>query len=317
MPTNKNAHLRFKIIDTLLSSGGIYTKNQILQKIKEAGIKVSGPTFDKDLKTMREKLMAPIDYEQRSGYYYTNKGFKIFNRSWKKEESAALNFACEALNTLNVDLALEAQAVLLNITNRIHERDNRGDKKIIYRPPSTPVKGVEWLHVLYDAIDQEKALTIKYYKLKTKETKTHTISPYILRQYNDLWYVIAWCASRELTLVFALDRIREVKPAFVSYYQDPKFDADQYFQYSYGITHSYYDKPQKVIFWVDRDAYYYMEARPMHHSQKVLKETSTQVMVQIEVIISEELVMALRGLGKKIKKVKPGLLSIRINGTDN
>lgn len=315
MPVNKNAFLRFKIIDSLLASGGMYSKVEILEKLKEElGKSISVETFNLDLRVLRENFQAPIEFKQREGYYYTDNSYRLAKHSWTKEELAAFEFAYEALNTLShLDLAQEAQAVLLNLSGRMRKRKDETGKRIIYKPESPPIKGVEWLPVLYDAIDKEQTLTIKYYKLQTRETKTHTISPYILRQYNDLWYVVGWCAGRELTLVFALDRIRDVRPANVSYYEDPRFDADQYFQYSFGITHSYYDKPQLVKLWVTREAFYYMQARPMHHSQKVLKETATRIMIQLEVIISEELVMALRGLGKRVKVIGPKELVNRIS----
>ena len=314
MPINKNAYLRLKTIDALLASGIGYTKAEILVKIQdETGFEVSPFTFDKDLQLLRDNLHAPIEYTQRSGYHYSTKNFRLFSSVLNDEDVEALEFASDALNTLNVELAQEAQAVLMSIYARSKKQDSKPRKQIIFRPAGPPVKGLEWLSILYKAIDEEKAIIIKYYKLQTGETKTHTISPYILRQYNDLWYVIAWCAARELTLVFALDRIREISPAHVNYYKDPKFDPEQYFKYSFGITHSYYDPPQKVTFWVSKEAYYYLQVRPLHASQKMLEEKNGGFMIEIEVIISEELVMALRGLGRKILAISPDNLIKRIN----
>jgi predicted DNA-binding transcriptional regulator YafY len=317
MPNTKNPLMRFRVMHSLLSSGGYYSKKEILEKIKEeTGHSISTSLFEKDKQWIIDAFKAPIVYKDRIGYYYSDRNYSpaILVRKLSKDESKALDFAYEALNNLeNVDLALAAQEVLLNISGRSAEKAKKKGKRIIYRPPSPAVKGVGWLPVLYDAIENEKAVTIRYYKLQTKETKTHTISPYILRQYNELWYVIAWCAARELTLVFALDRIREIKPANVSYFVDPKFNADEYFKYSFGITHSYYEKPQKVQFWINRDAYYYLEIKPLHHSQKKLEEKADALLMQIEVIISEELVMYLSGLGKKIKVIEPIVLLNKIN----
>lgn len=316
MPINKNAFLRFKVMDALLASGSTYTREQIMDKIEEAlGQPISVETFNKDLRLLRENFRAPIEYKNRMGYYYADTNYRLAKHSWNKEELAAFEFAYEALNTFqHVDLAQEAQAVLLNLSGRVHQR--KSGKRIIYKPESPPVKGVEWLPVLYEAIDQERALVMKYYKLQTGEIKIHTISPYILRQHNDLWYVVAWCAGRDLTLVFALDRIREVKPANVNYFIDPDFDVDQYFKYSFGITHSYKSKPELVRFQILREAYYYIDARPLHHSQKVIKETRKGFEVELEVIISIELVMALLGMGNSIRVRGPiGLIEkLRMQG---
>jgi predicted DNA-binding transcriptional regulator YafY len=309
MPLNKNAYLRLKVIDALLSSGARYSKREILERIRDQlGVEVSPFTFDKDLQLLRYNLQAPVEYHARKGYYYSDKDFVLFRSELNEEEVEAIEFAYEALNNLgNTELAQEAQAVLMNLFGRMRKADRKG-KPIIYRP-NVPVKGVEWLPQLYRAIEQEQPLVMRYYKLQTKEIKTHTISPYVLRQYNDLWYVVAWSAGPELTLVYALDRIREISPANVRYYRDPAFDAEQYFRYSFGITHSYNDPPQKVRFWINKEAYYYLEARPMHPSQKVVEEKEDGFVVELEVIISEELVMALRGLGSRIRILLPSTLS--------
>ncbi|GIL21896.1 MAG: WYL domain-containing protein [Bacteroidota bacterium] len=314
MPINKNAYLRYKAIDALLATGRGYTKAEILRKIEEdTGIAVSPHTFDKDLQLLRDSLQAPIEYKQQTGYFYTSPDFRLFTQELSDDDIKSLEFASEAMNTLSPELTVEAKAVLMNIYSRAHKATGKPKKQIIFKTVAEPVKGLEWFRELYNAIDEEKALTMQYYKLQTGETKTHTISPYILRQYNDLWYVIAWCASRELTLVFALDRIRDLRPANVTYYQDPNFDAQQYFKYSFGITHSYYDKPQLVKFWVEKNAFYYMQIKPLHPSQKVLEEKPDGYIVQLEVIISEELVMALRGLGQRVKVMAPDKLIKRIS----
>ena len=308
MPVTKNAYLRFRIIDALLSSGGSYSKNEILLKIREELDREISPfTFDKDLQLLRNHLHAPIEYDAvTKGYYYSNKKFRLFQSELNQEETSALEFASEALNTLsNVELVQEAQSVLTGMYGKIHNQERRPGKQIIFRPASAPVKGVEWLNEIYKAIEEERAITIKYYKIRTDEIKSHTLSPYILRQYNDLWYVIAWCADRELTLVFALDRIREMKPAHVSWHMDPGFDPEQYFKYSFGITHSHDWAPEKVVFQIKKEAFYYLQVKPMHPSQRVLEETKKGCLVEIEVLISDELVMYLLGMGDTISVREP------------
>jgi predicted DNA-binding transcriptional regulator YafY len=306
MPINKNAYLRYKAIDAILAPGRGYTKSEILLKIAEqTGIEVSPYTFDKDLQLLRDSFQAPIEWKQQIGYYYSDPDFRLFTQELSEHDIKSLQFAVDAVSALNPELTMEAKAVLMNIHSRALKTPGKLRKQIIFKPVDGPVKGLEWFHELYNAVDEEKALAIQYYKLQSAEIKSHIISPYILREYNGLWYVVAWCAKRELTLVFALDRIRDLKPANVSYFKDPKFDPEQYFKYSFGITHSHYAVPQLVTFWVERTAFYYLQIRPWHPSQKVLEEQADGYVVQLEVIISEELVMALRALGKRVKVVGP------------
>ena len=180
MPINKNAYLRLRTIDALLSSGRTYSKNEILQKVQETLDQAVSPyTFDKDLQLLRNHLRAPIEYDTLSkGYCYTDKKFRLFKSELNNDETSALEFASEALNTLNnVELVQEAQSILANMYGRIQRPAGKPGKQIIFRPASPPVKGVEWLNELYKAIEEEKALTIQYYKIQTDEIKTHTLSP--------------------------------------------------------------------------------------------------------------------------------------------
>ena len=143
MPINKNAYLRLKTIDTLLASGIGYTKAEILVKIQdETGFEVSPFTFDKDLQLLRDNLHAPIEYTQRDGYYYSTKNFRLFSSVLNDEDVEALEFASDALNTLNVELAQEAQAVLMSIYARAKKQDSKpcsstsSSSRITARPPA-------------------------------------------------------------------------------------------------------------------------------------------------------------------------------------
>lgn len=170
MPINKNAYLRLKTIDALLARGVGYTKAEILVKIQdETGFEVSPFTFDKDLQLLRDNLHAPIEYTQRDGYHYSSKNFRLFSSVLNDEDVEALEFASDALNTLNVELAQEAQIVLMSIYARAKKQDSKPRKQIIFRPASPPVKGLESLSVLYKAIDEETAIVLSIINFKPEK----------------------------------------------------------------------------------------------------------------------------------------------------
>ncbi|HRQ51056.1 MAG TPA: hypothetical protein PLR74_11000, partial [Agriterribacter sp.] len=81
----------------------------------------------------------------------------------------------------------------------------------------------------------------------------------------------------------------------------------EYFKYSFGVTHRYTENPEKVILSFTPKQAKYILSEPLHHSQKLILESSEEVQVQIGVYITQELMMAILSYGANgafIKKMK-------------
>lgn len=62
--------MRFRIIDSLLSAGGVYSIDEIVDKLEvEMGFHISKEQFNKDLRFLREVWHPPIPYKRGSGYF--------------------------------------------------------------------------------------------------------------------------------------------------------------------------------------------------------------------------------------------------------
>jgi predicted DNA-binding transcriptional regulator YafY len=304
MPITKNAYLRYELIDKLISKG-TYTREKLHLKLKQLlnDDKLSQSTIDKDIKFLSNHFEVPIKYKKNIGYYYADPDFSLmFNLN--KSEQRALEFAVEVMDKpVSTFLHQEAQTIVNKIYRRINK--STGDSRIISSDASIKVEGENWLSPLYDAIKDKKCIIIEYNSPRQKKIVKHNFSPYLLKQYREMWYVIGYSDQKDFTIVMALDRIKNVRAAYVNFHNDPDFSPEKYFKYSFGITHRQFNKPEKVKFWVDKDAYYYMKVRPLHKSQKVLQETDDGFIVQLEVYLSEELLITLMGLGSRVKVLEP------------
>lgn len=303
MPLNKNAYLWYLAIDRLLAKRK-FSREQLLQRINsELNINITKFTIDKDLKFLKEHFNAPIK-PSKDGLYYADPEFTIAAANLSKAEQRALEFAIDVLeNVSNSVLIQEAQATI----NKLYRKLNAGkrDSKVISSDVNLKVEGVEHLSRLYDAICQKECIIIDYNSPRQKKVVKHQFSPYALKEYQGMWYVIGYSDQKEFTIVLALDRIKSIRASSVSFHPDPDFSPTKYFKYSFGITHRQYNKPEKVKFWVDKDAYYYMKVRPLHSTQKVLEEKEDGYIVQLEVFLSEELLIELMGLGGRVKVLSP------------
>jgi predicted DNA-binding transcriptional regulator YafY len=312
MPVTKNAYKRFVLLDKYMSGKKLFNRKELRDKmIDDLDEQVSESTIDKDIKFLRDHFGAPI--ESKGGYHYTDKSFSLAKMNFTDEQLRALEFAAGVLGRIgNVTLAQEAQTVLNKISRKVNE--GQPGPKVISSDMSLTVKGVEWLDELYTAIVDKRAILIEYNSHSKNKVTRHSLSPYLLKEYRGLWYVIGYSAEKEFTAVLALDRIKDIRAAHVNYFVDPKFDSKEYFRHSIGITHRLGYKPEKVKFWVDKEAYYYLEIQPLHSSQRVLRQDEEGYTLQLEVILSEELLITLMGLGGRVKVLAPAGLVNEIKG---
>ena len=108
MPTNKNAFIRYKYLDRLLSDRHhYYDMNALTEKVNEMmerdmlGMCVGVRTIQKDILALQlAPFSAPIDFKKINGknvYRYTDPTFSIFSQELSREER---NLLREVLNTI-------------------------------------------------------------------------------------------------------------------------------------------------------------------------------------------------------------------------
>ena len=111
----------------------------------------------------------------------------------------------------------------------------------------------------------------------------------------------------------ALDRIVEfqelTKEAFVPH---NGVDFDRYYNDLIGVTKNEKDRAHKVILHVNKEHAPYVLTKPLHHSQVLLKEDETGIIIRIDVVLNFELEREIMGFGECMRVLAPRLLSGRI-----
>ncbi len=303
MPLNKNAYLRYLAIDRLLSKRKL-SRDQLFKRVNsELNLNITKFTIDKDLKFLKEHFLAPIK-SSKNGLYYDDPKFTITVSNLSKAEQRALEFAVDMLENASSSVLIQEAKATINKLNRKLSTGTR-DSNVISSDLTLKVEGIEHLSPLYDSIVQKECIIIDYNSPRQKKIVKHHVSPYLLKEYKSRWYVVGYSDQKAFTIVLALDRIKSIRSSNTTFHIDPEFNATKYFKHSFGITHRQYQKPEKVKFWVDKDAYYFMKVRPLHNSQKVLEEQEGGYIVQLEVFLSEELLIELMGLGGRVRVLSP------------
>lgn len=311
MPSNKNATLRYRIIDSCLTNSMHPFPNvaYIQKKIEEQlNGEISISMIRKDFAAMEQIYSAPIKFNKsRDGYYYTEPDFSIKEFPLSEEEISALDFSTALLNNLkDTQLFSQFENAINKIIEgyRISKKIGKSERQLIQVEEPVRTQGQEWLEPLLDAIKYRNAVNVIYAKYGG-EAKEHIMSPCILKEYHNRWYMVAYSARVKELLVMALDRIKAVGSSESLYQADINFNSEDFFKYSFGITQIHGAKPEKILLSFIPYQAQYILSQPLHHSQRLVLENDKEVQIELEVYITQELIMSILGYGPGVKVLKP------------
>jgi len=166
--------------------------------------------------------------------------------------------------------------------------------------------GTEYLHLILKAIRNNKVIQFTYQKFDDPDHLTiRRVEPYGIKEYRNWWFLLGKDLKDYKLKQFGLDRIQSIEMTNLPFVKDPHFDINQYFQHAFGSTVPENKKPEEIIIRVNGEEINYIKAKPLHSSQKILKEVKNEITISIFVYITWELITELRGKGDYIKILSP------------
>lgn len=308
MPINKNAYLRFRIIDECLRNKNKYfDRHEIAAKISnKLGYSVSVNTIDKDLKSMKNDFDAPIKFNKLKNYYYYSKSFSLAGVELDQEEEDALNLTLSMLDVLkDTKYAKSYKSLIQKIVTKANKGENDGIiefEQTVIHPDSN------LFDELYDAIKLKETLIVTY-QVYGKQRRDHIVSPYMIKEYRNRFYLVARehnnIQKEVLIFCFGMDRIKAVKRADEPFIETKDFDAKSYFKHSIGITRDIYKEPIELVLKFNKPNAPYILSKPLHHSQRIIEQTDDHLTISIKVYESFELNMAVLSYGSGVEVLSP------------
>ena len=310
MPKVKHPGLRQRELDSLLrNKARKRTAQELIETLKERlDLKdLSKSSFDKDIAFLRNQG-APVAVNDLHQYYYTDPEFSISRFPLEEEDKKLLAFSLLVLN------AYKGSSMFSKFENTI-DRILAGSRlgtfyshdqlKHIQVEENNPVRGLQWLEPVYSAIIEKTVLQIEY-KRFGKEPQIRTISPYLLKEYRNRWYLVGHANETGYTNVFALDRILSLEVTDSLFHADDSFNETEYFKSSFGVFHYHNSRPQKIILEFFPPHIDYILSQPLHPSQVTSwTENNQSLIVQLEVYLSPEVEMMVLGYGSGVKVLEP------------
>ena len=274
MPTNKNALIRYKYLDRLLSDHHhYYDIHDLTEKVNDMlhndGFpEVTQRCIEKDLNTLEyAPFSAPIrrfNWNGKRCIAYSDRSFSIFKQEMSREER---NLLREVLSTIGQFDGLDNFQWLddFKIGLGLEER-----RQIIFFSSNPYLQNSNLLGTLFDYISNEVVIRLSYHTFSDETIRSIQFHPYLLKQYNDRWFLLG-AASDGKILTFALDRIDKVEPLPEKKYVPCLEDLTERFEDIVGVT-LYEDRPiEHIVFWASDASKDYIMTKPIHESQTSIK----------------------------------------------
>lgn len=324
MPVNKAARLRYEIIDECLRNAmKKWSRKSLLEQVNKKLLTehdqkegISPSMLRKDMEAMESIYGAPIENKQEGKevfYYYEDTSFSIQNIPLEEVDLLRLN---EAVHLLKQIKGFTLSAGIEEVVHKLEKRAklHGGNYSVIAFENSPAPKGIEFLEDLYLAILNKKVLKICYQSFKQTEPQDWLIHPYLLKEYNNRWFLLGLYEASKTIGIYGLDRMHSVKVNALAYVENTTLKADDYFENIIGVTLPANASVETIELEFSASRAPYVATKPIHHSQKILAQLENgKLIVQLTVIPNLELESLILSFGCDVKVLQPKSLMDKIN----
>ena len=324
MPVNRNALIRYRIIDQCLQNRRRkWTIENLIAACNEAlyeydGLEqgVSMRTIRMDLNAMRSNRLgynAPVIVVDKKYYSYEDADYSISNIPLTEQDLSVLQ---EVSHLLQQFKGFSHFGEVTEMVNKLEDKiysEKHQRTPVIDFEKNELLTGINWLDPLYKAIISRSTVQLQYKSFKARSANEIVFFPYLLKEYRNRWFVLGMPKKSKEIITLALDRIQDItlKPDIL-FEQNKLFDAVSYFRDIVGVTRNTGDKPIEVTFFANHVHAPYIRTKPIHFSQKVLEEKQGGVVFSILIIPNFELERELMGFGEGLRVLSPNNLVRRI-----
>ena len=310
MSANKNAQLRYRILDRCLKDfSRMYGIDDLTNAVNESflnlyGTTISTRTIRKDLNDLQDRMSfnAPIkiyrNIDNSCYYRYTDPDFELFSDNIDDEDVEKLIMLFDKFRGIPSMGWVEETITRLKTRKGL----NSNADKVISFEQNTRLKGLEHLSLVVDAAVHCKCLNIEYHSYKGNVLHK-TIHPYYVKQYNNRWYLLGLDNKYNNVYPLALDRMTKVSLSKDKFIRNTQYDFDEYFRDIIGVTREEDRKVEEIHLRFTPSRFPYVVSKPLHKSQQVVSESDCEISIRIRP--NKELEQTLFSFGPDVEILSP------------
>ncbi|MDA3780141.1 MAG: WYL domain-containing protein [Bacteroidales bacterium] len=258
------------------------TAKEIIDFIEEQGLKYSARTFERD----KEQLRVEFDIEIK--YVESYKGYHFF-----EENSIKVSEFIQILTT-----AVTAETFLNSLS------DYKTLSKYIHiSSTNAKLQGIHYLRDLLEATRSHRTIEFDHFNFWTKKITHYIVNPYLLKEYQNRWYVVGTINDSDTVRTFGIDRIQELKIYAKSFKVNKSLNIKDRFDEIIGVSYDA-NKIETIQLEFTEFQAKYIESQPIHHTQQ-LQRHDDKIVATISVIPNHELMQRILMYGANVKVIEP------------
>jgi predicted DNA-binding transcriptional regulator YafY len=311
---NISALYRFYTIDQILCQEKRISLEKLWRKVEsnyrqiernENRWRYSKETLRKDIRDMRKLFNAPIVCDRRTNEYFYAAPFTLRPLQISKEELLALNL---------VNFVLEKFSFFSSV-KKIHQfiqdllaygESCKQVHSVIHLPE---ILGNKLLFPCFEAIVKQLKITFEYKSNNAIEKSKRQVSPYQLKFYDNVWYLLAFDDNQLSFRIFRLDKIQNLTITSEIFTYQNSFEIEKYQKNAIGIFSIEERPPQPIVIKVkcSKEAAHRFAGllKSQYIKPHLIEEKEQNVLFAFEAIKNQDLMITFLKLMDQIEVLEP------------
>ena len=243
------------------------------------GLDLPSRTFHKWRIAVEEMFGLIIDCERKGGYHYY-----IANADELKEG----NIRNWLINTFSI-------SNLLVDNLQLHERI------LLEEIPS----GQKYFAQIIDAMKSNNLINMTYRSYWKDNSHNFDVEPYCVKLFRQRWYLLGRSPYKKQMMIYALDRIQELRIIDKNFELPTTFNANEFFGEYFGVNIVDEVDVETVKLKVASYQANYIRAVPLHHSQKEIEKNEDYSIFELRLRPTSDLMREILWHGEAIEVLAP------------
>ena len=268
---------------------------------------ISESTLKHDFQHFRDEFGAEFDDSLMFGhekvYRYRDTRFSIYSVS--VEEADALTKTIDLLLQYPEPRPIQYDYVRICLQQIVQDKQLDPENPSVMFSDNLDHVGREHFDALCSFILKKQPIKISYqpYNMECGEIK---VFPYLLKQYNDRWFLIGMQEDISSIRIWALDRILSVS-LWATNFQPCPIDLESRFEEIIGVTVLADKKLEDIKLKIAATRYKYIESKPLSPNQKLIisESNGNYKVISIPLRPNFELETLILSFGEDIEVLSP------------
>lgn len=165
--------------------------------------------------------------------------------------------------------------------------------------------GTEHIYGLLHAIRNRNTVHFSYQKYYEADSTLREVEPYALKEFKGRWYLLSKDYKDDYLKTFALDRISDLEISKKKFNYPSDLNPNDYFKNCFGVINSNESNPEEVVLSFEPLQGRYIKSYPLHESQKIRVENENELLIELKLYVTHDLIMELLSYGESVKVIKP------------